>query len=49
MWGCFIKNHFVLLTFLIICKFLVSFFFTFKGGKGGLGFKVDRYNLYLLD
>jgi hypothetical protein len=49
VWGLFIKNHFVLLTFLIVCKFFVFFFFTFKGEKGGHGFKVNKYNLYSLD
>jgi len=48
--GAFLsKNHFLLLTFLIICKFFVIFFHFQRLPKGGHGFKVDKYNLYLLD
>jgi len=34
VWGFFIKNYFVLLTFLIVCKFFVIFFH-FQRRKGG--------------
>ncbi len=46
-YGAFLlKNIVLLLMLLIVCKFSV-FFFIFKGGKGGHGFRV--INLYLLD
>ncbi len=38
----------ILLIFLIVCKFLVISFH-FQMQKGGHGFKVNKYNLYLLD
>ncbi len=52
--GCgvfLLKNHFLLLTFLIVCKFFVFlfFFFHFQRRKQRHGFKVNKYNLYLLD
>jgi len=38
--GFFIKNHFVLLTFLIVCKFFVFFFFSLsKAKRGGTGLR----------
>jgi hypothetical protein len=43
------KNHFMLLTFLIVCKFFVIFFHFQRLPKRGHGFKVNKYNLYLLD
>ncbi len=43
-----LKNQILLLAFLIVCKFFVIFFH-FQRWKGGHGFKVSKYNLYLLD
>jgi hypothetical protein len=37
------------LYFFIFFIFMFVIFFTFKGRKGGQGFKVKKYNLYLLD
>jgi hypothetical protein len=35
VWGFFIKNHFLLLTFLIVCKFFViTFHFQMRKGRG---------------
>jgi hypothetical protein len=50
-WGMalfWLKNNFLLLIFLIVCKFLVISFH-FQRRKGGHGFRVNKYNLYLLD
>jgi hypothetical protein len=41
------KINFVV-NFLIVCKFSVLFFH-FQRRKGGHGFRVNKYNLYLLD
>ncbi len=43
-----LKTNFLLLIFLIVCKFLVISFH-FQRQKGGHRFRVNKYNLYLLD
>jgi hypothetical protein len=35
VWGFFIKNHFVLLTFFIVCKFFVIIFHLQRRKGGG--------------
>ncbi len=48
-YGAFLlKIYFLLLFFLIVCKFSVISF-NFQRQKGGHGFRVNYYNLYLLD
>ncbi len=43
-----LKTNFLLLILFIVCKFLVISFH-FQRRKGGHRFRVNKYNLYLLD
>jgi hypothetical protein len=41
-----LKNHFLLLTFFVVCKFFV-FFHSQRWKWGGHGFRVNKYNLFI--
>ncbi len=51
-WGVrlsLLKNHFLLLTFFVVCKFFVFFSLSKAEKGGGHGFRVNKCNLCLLD